>query len=453
MPLIAVFRFLRDNRPDAYQAMKESLGPQLWEVVVNFWDMGFTSFGGPLLPPRLGQSNPISCKLIVPLTPEFAHKVLTCCYEEEIFKMGPPRELEALPRVGSGQTTGAAMRNNQKYGARVLPPPPPAVEIVISDNPPSTASSSGSTITKAPFIPTIRAPEDNSRPPVPTISLPDGDEGKKGTKSAPPVPSISLPGEPSSSASAEPPVPTPPASWRPLPTPRAFPKPPSSNYSSSSSTGCGPTVSCTYCRIPIWSRLPFNPSSKFVLKDGCAWCVGYYQERYSGRCKKCRQPITETAVTLLGAAWHEACSVALNVPPNSTMVASSSVTINEKKYPPAPVGLRVEAEVWNPPSEYCDGECGLNGISARAYSSVPPLESHLSLSISGWGQRIAQAISKAPRESTADFQAPMPDKGIKPIPKPEGDSGENDALTDRYRAMDLPSPLRTIDENATPEHW
>ncbi|PUU78342.1 hypothetical protein B9Z19DRAFT_86976 [Tuber borchii] len=158
------------------------------------------------------------------------------------------------------------MRNNQKYGARVLPPPPPAVEIVISDNPPSTASSSGSTITKAPFIPTIRAPEDNSRPPVPTISLPDGDEGKKGTKSAPPVPSISLPGEPSSSASAEPPVPTPPASWRPLPTPRAFPKPPSSNYSSSSSTGCGPTVSCTYCRIPIWSRLVCASSFRFHLE-------------------------------------------------------------------------------------------------------------------------------------------------------------------------------------------
>lgn len=117
----------------------------------------------------------------------------------------------------------------------------------------------------------------------------------------------------------------------------------------------------------------------------------------------------------------------------------------------APVGLRVEAEVWSPPSEDCDDECDLNGNSVRAYSSVPPLESHLSLSMSGWGQRIAQAISKAPRESTADFQAPMPDKRIKPIPKPERDSGENDALMDGFRAMDLPSPLRTIDENATPD--
>lgn len=116
----------------------------------------------------------------------------------------------------------------------------------------------------------------------------------------------------------------------------------------------------------------------------------------------------------------------------------------------APVGLRVEAEVWSPPSEDCDDECDLNGNSARAHSSVPPLESHLSLSMSGWGQRIAQAISKAPREGTADFLAPMSDRRIKPIPKPERDSGENDALMDGFRAMDLPSPLRTIDENATP---
>jgi hypothetical protein len=52
---------------------------------------------------------------------------------------------------------------------------------------------------------------------------------------------------------------------------------------------------------------PFNPSSKFVEKDGYAWCVGCYQKRYSGRCKKCRQPITETVVKALGAEWHEAC--------------------------------------------------------------------------------------------------------------------------------------------------
>lgn len=47
MPLLAIFRSLRDNRPGAYQAMKGSLGPRLWEIVVNFWDLGFTSFGGP----------------------------------------------------------------------------------------------------------------------------------------------------------------------------------------------------------------------------------------------------------------------------------------------------------------------------------------------------------------------------------------------------------------------
>ena len=117
----------------------------------------------------------------------------------------------------------------------------------------------------------------------------------------------------------------------------------------------------------------------------------------------------------------------------------------------APVGLRVEAEVWSPPSEDCDDECDMNGNLARAHSLVSPLESHLSLSMSGWGQRMAQAISGAPRESAADFQAPMSGRRTKPIPKPERDSGENDALMDGFRAMDLPSPLRTIDENATPD--
>ncbi|RPB05346.1 hypothetical protein L873DRAFT_1785574 [Choiromyces venosus 120613-1] len=320
-----------------------------------------------------------------------------------------------LPRVGTGQTTGAVRRNNQKYGAQIQPPPPPVVGIVISDDsPPSTASSSTSTITKAPSISAIRAPEDNSRPPVPIISFPDDDEVKKDAKPAPPVPSIWLPDDPPSSASTKPPTPTPSASRRPLPTPRASPKPPSSNYSSASSAGRGPTASCAYCRTPIEGRVvsasslrfhpecfrcdhchtrlehvgffpepeesrrkraealqddkssissgstaaahrvkfychldfhelysprcrscktpiegevvmacggtwhvghffcaecgdPFNPSSKFVEKDGYAWCVGCYQKRYNGRCKKCRQPITETVVKALGAEWHEAC--------------------------------------------------------------------------------------------------------------------------------------------------
>ena len=47
MPLSAIFRSLQSNRPDAYQAMKGSLGPRLWEIVASFWDLGFTSFGGP----------------------------------------------------------------------------------------------------------------------------------------------------------------------------------------------------------------------------------------------------------------------------------------------------------------------------------------------------------------------------------------------------------------------
>ncbi|PWW77104.1 hypothetical protein C7212DRAFT_184590 [Tuber magnatum] len=116
----------------------------------------------------------------------------------------------------------------------------------------------------------------------------------------------------------------------------------------------------------------------------------------------------------------------------------------------APVGLRVEAEVWSPPSEDYDDECDLNGNSLKAYSSVPPLESHLSLSMSGWGQRIAQAISQAPREGAADFQAPMPDGRVELMPKPERNSGENNSLIDGFRAIDLPSPIRTIDEGAIP---
>ncbi|PWW76196.1 hypothetical protein C7212DRAFT_363442, partial [Tuber magnatum] len=47
MPLSAIFRSLQSNRPDAYQAMKGGLGLRLWEVVANYWDLGFTSFGGP----------------------------------------------------------------------------------------------------------------------------------------------------------------------------------------------------------------------------------------------------------------------------------------------------------------------------------------------------------------------------------------------------------------------
>lgn len=42
-------------------------------------------------------------------------------------------------------------------------------------------------------------------------------------------------------------------------------------------------------------------------KDGYAWCVGCYQNRYSGKCKKCKKPVTETVVKALGGEWHEEC--------------------------------------------------------------------------------------------------------------------------------------------------
>lgn len=52
---------------------------------------------------------------------------------------------------------------------------------------------------------------------------------------------------------------------------------------------------------------PFTAQSKFVEKDGYAWCVGCYTKRYSGRCKKCKKPVTETVVKALGGEWHEDC--------------------------------------------------------------------------------------------------------------------------------------------------
>lgn len=52
---------------------------------------------------------------------------------------------------------------------------------------------------------------------------------------------------------------------------------------------------------------PFDSSSRFVEKDGYAWCVGCYTKRFSGRCKKCKRPVTETVVKALGGEWHEEC--------------------------------------------------------------------------------------------------------------------------------------------------
>lgn len=53
MPLSAIFNSLRrvgergGERPGAYQANTSKLLLRFWEVVVNFWDLGFTAFGGP----------------------------------------------------------------------------------------------------------------------------------------------------------------------------------------------------------------------------------------------------------------------------------------------------------------------------------------------------------------------------------------------------------------------
>ena len=84
---------------------------------------------------------------------------------------------------------------------------------------------------------------------------------------------------------------------------------------------------CKHCKTPIEGEVvvacggtwhqghffcaecgdPFTPQSKFVEKDGYAWCVGCYTKRFSGKCKKCRKPVTETVVKALGGEWHEEC--------------------------------------------------------------------------------------------------------------------------------------------------
>ena len=52
---------------------------------------------------------------------------------------------------------------------------------------------------------------------------------------------------------------------------------------------------------------PFDADTPFVERDGYAWCVGCAAKRYSGKCKRCRQPILDTVVEALGAEWHEEC--------------------------------------------------------------------------------------------------------------------------------------------------
>lgn len=84
---------------------------------------------------------------------------------------------------------------------------------------------------------------------------------------------------------------------------------------------------CKSCKTPIESEVvvacgatwhaghffcaecgdPFTGTDRFVEKDGYAWCVGCYQKRYSGRCKKCKKPVLETVVKALGGEWHEEC--------------------------------------------------------------------------------------------------------------------------------------------------
>lgn len=304
------------------------------------------------------------------------------------------------------QEAGDLRRNRTKYGAQIQPPPPPVIGLVTTPTPPSTSSSTS----KMPSIPTIFLPDEDEGPrmPVPAINLPD-DDLPKSKRPTPSIPSISLPGESSSSSAREVRQDTP---RRPLPTPRSNAKPPSSNYSSGSSNpggyvnSRGPTASCSYCRTPIEGRVvsassirfhpecfrcdhchtrlehvgffpepeesrkkrleaggveaerggkvrfychldfhelfsprcrscktpiegevvvacggtwhaghffcaecgdPFSSESRFVEKDGYAWCVGCYQNRYSGKCKKCKKPITDTVVKALGGEWHEQC--------------------------------------------------------------------------------------------------------------------------------------------------
>ncbi|TGZ78823.1 hypothetical protein EX30DRAFT_359681 [Ascodesmis nigricans] len=52
---------------------------------------------------------------------------------------------------------------------------------------------------------------------------------------------------------------------------------------------------------------PFTSTSRFVEKDGYAWCTGCYAKRYAGKCCKCRRPVVEMVVKALGREWHEEC--------------------------------------------------------------------------------------------------------------------------------------------------
>ncbi|KAK3114036.1 hypothetical protein LTR53_008046 [Teratosphaeriaceae sp. CCFEE 6253] len=54
---------------------------------------------------------------------------------------------------------------------------------------------------------------------------------------------------------------------------------------------------------------PFDAHTPFVEKEGYAWCVGCHTNRFSGKCRGCRKPVTDVVVKALGADWHESCFV------------------------------------------------------------------------------------------------------------------------------------------------
>ncbi|KAF8420853.1 hypothetical protein EV426DRAFT_537120 [Tirmania nivea] len=52
---------------------------------------------------------------------------------------------------------------------------------------------------------------------------------------------------------------------------------------------------------------PFSAETRFVEKDKYAWCLPCYNKRYSSKCRKCKQPVTDTVVKAMGGEWHVEC--------------------------------------------------------------------------------------------------------------------------------------------------
>ncbi|KAI5805566.1 hypothetical protein DFH27DRAFT_524049 [Peziza echinospora] len=63
---------------------------------------------------------------------------------------------------------------------------------------------------------------------------------------------------------------------------------------------------------------PFQSDTRFVEKDKYAWCLGCYNKRYSSKCRKCKQPVTETVVKALGGEWHVECFCCAHNTPHTT---------------------------------------------------------------------------------------------------------------------------------------